>query len=128
MIRLPAVSVHRGRNLSPAKELRATLHAVLTRKRHLIEPLTIRWYCGRSHNATTLWCSFWLRTSDGREISGTGQVGGAGYDKRLASLRAAAINAAITLPREDFRDAEALALRLLRAAGYRAKPLLIRNQ
>lgn len=56
-----------------------------------------RFYRGRSSRASVVHCSIWIRTTDGRYLSGRGQAGGHGYHKESAAFCSAVASAGIKL-------------------------------
>ena len=61
------------------------------------EPVTVRWYMGRSKGASRVYCSLWVRTKNHSGWNGRGMAGGYGYDKFGGSFALAAKAAAIEL-------------------------------
>lgn len=85
-----------------------------------------RCWMGRSGSASTVYAAVWIRTRDGRHLSGRGTAGGGGYHKESAAVDAALRSAGVTgLP--GFGGAgEGPVVRALHAvadaAGYRRCP------
>ncbi len=59
-------------------------------------PVSVRWWMGRSKNASVVYCSVWIR-GNGIEISGRGSAGGYGYHKESAALQDALASAGVVL-------------------------------
>ena len=62
----------------------------------LKEVITVRCYMGRSANASTVYASVWINTSE-VHTSGKGKAGGYGYHKESAAIAAAIESAGISL-------------------------------
>lgn len=58
--------------------------------------ITVRCYMGRSTNASTVYASIWVHSTD-HQTSGTGKAGGYGYHKESAAIAEAIESAGITL-------------------------------
>ena len=56
-----------------------------------------RFYMGRSNSASVVYCSIWVRTRNGRHLSGHGSAGGYGYHKQSAALDSAIRSAGIEM-------------------------------
>lgn len=93
----PAESVLNAKNLGGKKETIG--HEIYispsASQEWLRVPVEARFYMGRSSNASTVYCSVWIRHSDGREFTGHGKAGGYGYHKASAALEDALHNAGI---------------------------------
>ena len=122
--------VHNAQNLKIDKEMVYTLNAVVVKDRKLVEPITVRWYMGRSASSSVVYCSIWVN-GNRIETSGHGKAGGGGYDKKSEAFAQAVKSANIKLSesvggRGDgaVRDA---CKAILKAMGYRSKPLIVEN-
>ena len=80
-------------NYGDKKELIKTFNVVTD---GLKEVITVRCYMGRSANASTVYASVWINTSE-VHTSGKGKAGGYGYHKASAAIAAAIESAGITL-------------------------------
>lgn len=108
---LPVTSdISNAVNHSGKKELIEAMSIVVaTPDKTLHEVCTARWWMGRSREASTVYCSVWIRrpgiSKDGTWIkegawwSGSGSAGGGGYHKGSAALDEAIRSAGITLSR-----------------------------
>lgn len=128
---LPKEHVEKARNLDGQKERVNTCKAVVASNGELTAPVEVRWWMGRSNNASTVYCSVWVRCKDGNWLSGYGTAGGYGYDKESAAFAEALSSAGIELLTDDGKPAyvggageyavkEAVEA-ITRAAGYRSK-------
>ena len=63
-------------------------------ERHVVDA---RFYMSSGRNATTVYCSIWVHTKDGKGFSGHGKAGGYGYHKESAALADAIKSAGIEL-------------------------------
>ena len=122
--------VENAQNLSGDKEMVDTLNAVVAKDRKLVEPIIVRWYMGRSASSSVVYCSIWLH-GNGIHNSGHGKAGGGGYHKKSEAFAQAVKSANIKLSecvggRGDgaVRDA---CKAILKAMGYRSKPLIVEN-
>ncbi len=69
------------------------------------EVVDVRFYMGRGSSASTVYCSIWVTLAvskkpadwEYRTVSGSGQAGGYGYDKRSSALQDAIGSAGIQL-------------------------------
>ena len=80
-------------NYGDKKELIKTFNVVTD---GLKEVIKARCYMGRSANASTVYASVWINTSE-VHTSGKGKAGGYGYHKESAAIAAAIESAGITL-------------------------------
>jgi hypothetical protein len=80
-------------NYGDKKELTKTFNVVTD---GLKEVITVRCYMGRSANASTVYASVWINTSE-VHTSGKGKAGGYGYHKESAAIAAAIESAGISL-------------------------------
>lgn len=132
---LPARDTENAKNLSGVKETVNSLRVITVapkghwRAGELVSPVSAVFYMGRSLSASTVYCSLWVHTADGRSISGHGPACGWGYHKESAALQAAISSAGIKLSQyihgvgeNAMRDA---LLAITKAAGYRSKKTLI---
>lgn len=142
----PAEERHDGaRNLSPDKETtrrdvavafdaqreRGESYGGRHRDDRMRQVIDARWYMGRSSQASTVYCSVWIRTRDGRTFTGHGSAGGYGYHKESAAFDEALTSAGVKLsdphsvhgcgdgPIRDAMEA------VMKAAGYGRKPWAI---
>lgn len=127
---LPAdESISNARNYGGEKELVHRLQAVAydrTKQNYdgsrFYTPLDARFWMGRSNNASVVYCSVWVRTKDGRHMSGKGTAGGYGYHKVSAAFDAAARSAEIQLDASVSGCGDGpmrlAAEAIVRAAGY----------
>ena len=84
-----------------------------------------RFYMGRSGSASTVYCSIWVHTKDGKGYSGHGKAGGYGYHKQSAALADAIRSAGIKLAGDPSGCGDS-AMRhameaIARAAGYSSR-------
>ena len=91
------------------------------------ECVVARFWMGRAASASTVYCSVWITTRDGRHLSGRGSAGGGGYHKESAALEGALISAGVRLEGTIGGCGEGpMRLALLavaRAAGYGRCPM-----
>ena len=80
-------------NYGDKKELIKTFNVVTD---ELKEIITVRCYMGRSANASTVYASVWINTSE-VHTSGKGKAAGGGYHKESAAVAEAIKSAGITL-------------------------------
>jgi len=116
---LPKTDTMEARNWGDSKETTETLSltvfdTALRSKRRKAEsekrwhrpddgfshPITVRWYMGRSSQASTVYCSVWIGARGEGYYTGRGQAGGYGYHKTSAAFAAAVRSAGITLERD----------------------------
>ena len=116
-------------NMSGDKEMIDTLNPVVVKSGKPVNPIIVRWYMGRSRSASKVYCSIWVHGTV--HTSGHGSAGGYGYHKKSAAFAQAAESANIKLSQDvggrgdgAVRDACSA---ILKAMGYRAKPLFIEN-
>ena len=83
-------------NYGDKKELIKTFNVVTD---GLKEVITVRCYMGRSANASTVYASVWINTSE-VHTSGKGKAGGYGYHKASAAIAAAIESAGIGLSKD----------------------------
>ena len=120
------------------KETVNHLDVVTIKKGEIVNPVTARFYMGRSSSASVVYCCLWV---DGR-YSGRGQAGGYGYHKESAALQEAIKSVGIQLKGDPYgregkeggncsihgigQQGMELALKAIaRAAGYRGKAKII---
>lgn len=138
--------VMNGRNYGGEKEMIDTYNAVILHKGELLQPVTVRWYMGRSSKASTVYCSIWVY-GKGIHVAGHGSAGGYGYCKRSAALADALRSAGIELYGDQYgRDNSTARLRksasisgvgmdacrsaieaICKALGYRGKCIIVIN-
>lgn len=70
---------------------------VLVDKKTEARCVDARFYMSSSRNASTVYCSIWVYTKDGKTHTGHGTAGGYGYHKESAALSAAIKSAGIEL-------------------------------
>ena len=84
-----------AKNLSGEKE---TINRIILidkkTERHCVD---VRFYMSGSRNASTVYCSIWVYTKDGKTHAGHGKAGGYGYHKGSAALADAIESAGIEL-------------------------------
>ena len=86
-------TVSNGVNYGYKKELIRTYNVVTDALKEII---TVRCYMGRSANASTVYASVWINTSD-VHTSGKGKAGGYGYHKESAAIAEAMESAGVSL-------------------------------
>lgn len=69
------------------------------------ELVTVRWYMGRSSQASVVYCCVWIRGKN-RYFSGKGSAGGYGYHKTSAAFQDALTSAGIRLVGSPYHGAE----------------------
>lgn len=80
------------------KEQTSRMLFLLIRDGRIVAPLDVRFYMGRSSNASVVYCRFWLRDGNGgRGWSGNGRAGGCGDDKQSAAMQDAFTNAGLAV-------------------------------
>lgn len=79
-----------------SKEQTGGYHVVCIKKGKVRNPITVRYYKGRSNQASTVYCVLWAN-NDERTIVGHGEAGGYGYHKQSSALSDAIRNAGIKL-------------------------------
>lgn len=87
--------------------------------------ITVRFYMGRSRNASTVYASIWAQSRDGKtHLAGHGSAGGYGYHKESAALEEAMHSAGVTLDAHfggcGDRAAQCAIEALARKLGYRS--------
>ena len=93
---LPKDDIKHAKNLARDKETVEALTVVALTKNEFKEPLKVKWYMGRSNNASVVYCSLWANGKN-RYISGHGHAGGYGYHKVSAAFQDALSSAGIKL-------------------------------
>lgn len=94
-------TISNAKNLANEKELVEEYSAVVISNGEIKNPVTVRWYMGRSKSATKVYCSIWVHSSpisvSGPPIavSGHGTASGDGYCKKSAAFARACENAGI---------------------------------
>ena len=92
---MPATNVSNAHNYGGEKDLIGYYKLIdKTTERTIVDA---RLYMGRSKSASAVYCSIWVRNSDGYETSGKGTAGGYGYHKASAALASAISSAGIEL-------------------------------
>lgn len=138
---LPEKDVENGRNYSDKKEQinekRVVVFNPAKRKPEsayasdsgFSEPITARWWMGRSPASSVVYCSIWISTLSGRYLAGHGSAGGGGYHKESAALEEAISSAGIKLAGHIGGCGDSAmehALRAIaRAAGYENLPFAV---
>jgi len=117
-----------GRNHADKKETVRTLKLVAYSKGELHNPITIRWYMGRSNSASTVYCSIWCHNKH-VDCAGNGSASGWGYHKESAALGYAIQNAGIKLDKSidgvgDSAIREAVEA-IAKMMGYRGKMIIV---
>lgn len=107
--KLPKQRVENGKMLDGKKEQTDYINVVAMQpakrwngsewvaQSRLCNPITVRCWMGRSSNAHTVYCSIWVRTTEGDQYAGHGNAGGYGYHRTSAALQAAIDSAGIEL-------------------------------
>jgi len=119
-----------GRNHGHNKETVSEKNVVALYKGELFNPITVRWYMGRSNSASVVFCSIWCHSRHkGLHCAGNGSAGGYGYHKESAALGDALRSAGIELDRSisgagDTAISGALEA-ITKALGYTGKILII---
>ena len=83
-------------NYGNKKELVNSWNVIVNSEDGLKNIITVRCYMGRSANASTVYASVWINTSE-VHTSGKGKAGGYGYHKESAAIAAAIESAGISL-------------------------------
>jgi len=97
----PENTIREARNYGDTKETIGALTLVVCRGGQIHEPITVRYYKGRSSSATVVYCSVWIRdTRGGEEYNATGKAKGYGFDRPSAALQDALENAGFVFSRE----------------------------
>lgn len=109
-----------ARNLNGDKELVRSLKYLATNDAgEIVDVVEVRWWMGRSRNASMVHCSIWVRVGH-EHRSGYGTAGGWGYCKESASLDGAITSAGIKLEAHINGCGDAAILHAVRAIGARA--------
>lgn len=108
-----------------SKEQIGGYHVVGIKKGKVRNPITVRYYMGRSNRASTVYCVLWA-SNDERIITGHGEAGGYGYHKQSAALSDAIRNAGIKLEKSisgvgDGAEREALQAIARDIHGYKGE-------
>ena len=90
---------HNAINYGAQKEMIATWNVIVDSNDGLRDIITARCYMGRSTNASTVYASIWVHSTDHR-TNGTGKAGGYGYHKQSAAVSDAIRSAGITLSKD----------------------------
>ena len=95
---LPKTETDNGRNRSQEKELVSYWKVIAYSKGEFHEPIDCRCWMGRSKQASTVYCSIWIRDRrNGRWYAGNGSAGGYGYHKESAAIGDAIDSAGVQL-------------------------------
>lgn len=110
------------------KEVTGSKQAVVYCNGELKNPVTVKWFMGRSSSASKVYCCLWVKGED-LYTSGSGTAAGYGYHKPSAAFGNAVRSAGIELDtdvdgRGDSAVDEAI-LAIVRALGYRGKVLIV---
>lgn len=121
-----------AKNYGGAKELTGALSVIVATKRGLREAIILRFYMGRSNNASVVYASIWCRARTWENsCSGKGSAGGCGYHKESAAADEAISNAGIELQRRiDGVGSQAIdgaLIAITRALGYRGQYYICRH-
>lgn len=84
-----------ARNMAGEKE--QVNRIVLIDKKTEAHAVDARFYMASGRNASTVYCSIWVHTKDGKTFAGHGKAGGYGYHKESAALSDAIKSAGIEL-------------------------------
>lgn len=134
-----------AKNLYGSKEVVNEKTAAVAYNGKVETPVTVRWYMGRSSNASVVYCSIWVHgglSPKPFNTSGHGSAGGYGYHKESAALQDALDSAGIELygdvyNREPKSKKQAYIggvgdsaidvalVAITKALGYRGKPTII---
>ena len=87
-------TVSNAKNLANEKELVEEYNAVVIHEGEIKNPVTVRWYMGRSKSASKVYCSIWVHSSP-ISVSGHGTASGGGYCKQSAAFASACESAGI---------------------------------
>lgn len=88
------------------KETTDTRHLVAVKGKEVVDLITVRWYMGRSNQASVVYCCVWIHGSGQRYYSGKGQAGGWGYHKYSAAFASALTSAGIELVGSPYHGPE----------------------
>jgi len=120
-------TISNAKNLANEKELVEEFNAVLIHDGEIKNPVTVRWYMGRSKSASKVYCSIWVSGAN-ISVAGHGTAGGGGYCKKSASFARACESAGIETIDADGRGTsvvrEALTS-ICEALGYSGKVTVI---
>ena len=147
-----ATHIQHGKNYGDKKETINQYNAVLIYKGKIVNPITARWYMGRSSSASVIYSSVWIggeyKAGKGISVAGTGSASGYGYCKQSAAFQFAIKDAGVKLygspyyigrdEVEDFKKechidgagmtaVENAMIAICKALGYRNQPTLIRG-
>lgn len=86
-----------ARQPSGNKEQTACAEVSVIHYGRIENPITARFYMGRSNQASVVYCCLWIRTAKGTHHSGRGSAGGYGYHKASAALQDALTSAGVEL-------------------------------
>lgn len=121
-----------AKNLSVDKETTHRLDVVVSTSGGLHQPISVRFYMGRSRNASTVYCSVWIhgRNYDsGPYVSGYGSAGGYGYCKSSAAFEAALTDAGVELSQpiggHGMSAVRGALEAITRKLGYRGKMTIV---
>ena len=85
-----------AKNFGREKETVEDKNVTVIHKGELKNPISIRWYMGRSNKASVVYCSIWIH-GENFYTSGHGSAGGGGYCKTSAAACDAISSAGIEL-------------------------------
>ena len=126
-----------ARNMSGERETIETLAVVAFDQEQrddrytqgIAEAVDARFYMGRSPSASVVYCSVWIRTRDGRHLSGRGSASGYGYHKQSAALddalRSAGVSLAVPIHGAGESAMRQALIAVARAAGYDGMPMRV---
>ena len=86
-------------NYGNKKELVNSWNVIVNSENGLKNIITVRCYMGRSTNASTVYASIWVHSTD-HQTSGTSNAGGYGYHKASAAIGDAIASAGIGLSKD----------------------------
>ena len=104
-------------NYGVKKELVSTWNVIVNSDDGLKNIITVRCYMGRSTNASTVYASIWVHSTD-HQTSGTGKAGGYGYHKASAAIAEAIKSAGIELDKDIAGAGESAIEQALGAIAY----------
>jgi len=124
----PRLKVTLGDGVSNAKNLHGTKETIETHtlvciyKGEIKQPVSARFYMGRSNSASVVYCSIWVGSRE-YHTSGHGQAGGYGYCKKRAALYWACKDANLEFSRSTSSTGEIreTLIAIAKALGYRGK-------
>ena len=93
-----------AKNLSGEKETVNRIVLIDKKSEHCA--VDARFYMASGRNASTVYCSIWVRTKCGKFYSGHGKAGGYGYHKESAALSDAIKSAGIELYGDQYNRAK----------------------